>query len=103
MRESISITLDKPRNLRLTLSAMAAFEKQTGKSFLKGFKFGELTLQDWQILLHLCLVHEDKGLTLDAVGAMVDSDNFSDVRDAIIKASQTSGDKSPNVESLPNG
>jgi hypothetical protein len=86
------------------MNAMVIFEKVTGKSFLQGFKWGELTASDWQILLHSCLVHEDKTLAFDAVGEMVDADNWAEVRDAIIKAcAGKSQDNPPNAESLSTG
>ncbi|MFA5439638.1 hypothetical protein [Dehalococcoides sp.] len=82
--KNIPITLDKVRNLRLDLNAMVAFEEATGKSV---FKIGaDMSARDIRALLWACLRHEDKGLTLEAVGQMVTSQNIPELNARLVEA-----------------
>lgn len=79
----VTVKLDKERHLRLTLKGMLEFEKLTGKSFIKGFKIEELTLEETFAILWASLVHEDKELTFDDVLYMIDLNNMKAITEAI--------------------
>lgn len=70
----VPIELDKPRNLLLNLNAMAAFEEATGKNMLKAM--GNLSASDFRALLWACLKQEDKELTLEQAGELIDIGNM---------------------------
>ena len=61
----VTVDLDKPRHLRMTLGAMIAYEQATGKSLLKGFNLKKMTLREVSVLFWACLLHEDRKLPLD--------------------------------------
>jgi len=75
----VQITLDKERNLLLNLNTMVKFEEITGKNLLQSASFTDLSITDLRVLVWACLLHEDKELTLDQVGEMVDVDNLAEV------------------------
>ena len=75
----VEIVLDKPRHLRLTLGGMAKFQTQTGKSLLKGFNFSEMNESELIAFIWACLVWEDKKLTCEDVGYLLDVSKLSDV------------------------
>jgi hypothetical protein len=66
---SVPITLDKPRNLRFDLNAMVAFERATGKS-IRDLDIIKATDEESRALIWSCLIHEDKDLKLEDVGAL---------------------------------
>jgi hypothetical protein len=78
----VAIKLDKERRLRLTLNGMVKFRQETGKDLLKGFDMDDMSADDIRALLWACLVWEDKDLTLEDVGDMIDMRNMP----AVIKA-----------------
>lgn len=83
MEKLVTFKFDKERHLRLTLKGMLEFERITGRNLLKGFKIGDLTLNDTAALLWASLIHEDKELTLDDVLDMVDFSMFMPVMAAL--------------------
>ncbi|AMU86679.1 hypothetical protein [Dehalococcoides mccartyi] len=96
--KNIPITLDKVRNLRLDLNAMVLFEEATGKSV---FKIGaDMSARDIRALLWACLRHEDKNLTVEAVGQMVTPENIPDLSAQLIEAFNTA---MPEPESETQG
>jgi hypothetical protein len=103
LREPVMIQLDKERHPRLTLNAMVAFKKETGKSIMGGFKAEDMTEDDLRALTWACLLHEDKNLTLEAVGDMVDIGNMRQVAEAISKAlTQALEDGDPLAQKAPS-
>ena len=72
LSEPVKLVLDKERHLRLTLRGMLAYEKESGKNLLKGFRISDLGLKDIAALLWACLLSEDKELTADEVLDLVD-------------------------------
>lgn len=105
--DEVKIALDKERSLKLTLNAMVKFEEATGKSLLKEADLFKMTATDLRALLWACLLHEDKALTLDQVGDMIDISNINIVAkklgDAWTAALPESKELSPNAQSRPNG
>ena len=85
-KPKILIMLDKKRHLLLDLNAMVAFEDVTGKNLMQGLGANELTAKDFRALLWACLYHEDKDLTIEAVGGMIHSGNLDDITNNLAKA-----------------
>lgn len=83
MAKAISIKLDKERHLRFTLGAIVEFEK------LAGVKMTNLPPDiglDMLLLLVYCgLKHEDKTLTVEKVGDMIDITMIPSINKAITK------------------
>ena len=75
MKKTVSITLDRERNLKLDLNAMSEFEELTGKSL---FTIGEALGQARYIraMLFACMKSAKEEITLDEVGELIDMDNF---------------------------
>lgn len=65
---------------------MVKFKEVTGKDMLKGFNFDDMDSGDILALLWACLIHEDKNLTMEQLGNMIDLQNISLVSEAIAKA-----------------
>lgn len=83
-KKLVSITLDKERNLRYTLNAFRILEKEFG---VKVEALGEnINLETIQALLYVGLLHEDKTLTFEEVGDMVDFSNMGEVNEKISQA-----------------
>jgi hypothetical protein len=84
-RAIVEIELDKPRNLRFTLNALAEIEDRLGVPLSKLGEV-ELGIKAAQIILWAGLIHEDESLTLKQVGDMVDLTNLEYVQQKIGEA-----------------
>lgn len=75
MKKTVSITLDRERQLKLDLNAMSEFEELTGKSL---FTIGEALGQARYIraMLYACMKSAKEDITLDEVGELIDMDNL---------------------------
>ena len=82
----VTIELDKPRNLKLTLNGMIEFKKAVGKEVWDLPSGKPMASEETRALLWACLIHEDKALTLTQVGDMLDMSNLLEVSQAIMKA-----------------
>ena len=80
----IKVKLDKVRHLRLDLNAMVAYERVSGKNI--GNFSDNASAETILYLLWACLLHEDKELTTEAVGAMVHGGNIGEISEALTKA-----------------
>ncbi len=82
----VTIELDKPRNLKLTLNGMVEFKKVIGKEVWELPPEKRLSSDELQALLWACLIHEDKSLTLEQAGNLFGIWNMAEVTQAILKA-----------------
>lgn len=75
MKKTVSITLDRERQLKLDLNAMSEFEELTGKSL---FTIGAELSQARYIraMLFACLKSAKEDVTIDQVGELIDMENF---------------------------
>ena len=89
MRKNISITLDRERNLRLDLNAMAEFEDLTGKSL---FTIGEALQEarNLRALLYVAMKSAGEEVTLNDVGNMIGLHNFALVNESITQLMKVS-------------
>lgn len=82
MRKTISITLDRERNLRLDLNAMAEFEEVTGISlFTIGDKLQEARYL--RALLYSTLKSAGEKITIEEVGSEITMDNMGYIGEKI--------------------
>lgn len=88
----ILITLDKPRHLRFDINAMVTFEELTGLNLLKESALRQIeknmSVAQFRSFLFACLVHEDKTLTLEQVGRLINTENMQEILDKIAQAQQ---------------
>lgn len=85
--KTVKINLDKPRTLLLDMNAMIEFDNATGLNYLDFSRnLKDASAKELRALLWCMLVHEDKSLTVDEVGALVTKDNFQDVFIALLTA-----------------
>lgn len=80
-----SIQLDKARNFRFGMKAIALIEKQLDKS-VSELDFDNMRMHDSAVIMWAGLVHEDKDLTPDAVMDLVDQ--HSDIKTAFSKMAE---------------
>ncbi|MCK9583183.1 MAG: hypothetical protein M0Q46_06205 [Endomicrobiales bacterium] len=94
LAKCIDIELDKPRKLLYNLNAMAAYEEKTGKNFLD-LPSEKISATLLRVVLWTGLIHEDKKLTLEQVGDMLDSENMLEIQKKIVEAASAN---SPTIE-----
>ena len=82
----IKINLDKERALLLDLNAMRAYQQKTGKNLLKADSFETDNPDHIQAALWACLLHEDKTLTYEYAGSLVNPNNLVEVVKTILQA-----------------
>lgn len=83
----VMINLDKPRTLLLTMNAMIEFDNATGLNYLEFSRnLKNASAKELRALLWCLLLHEDKTLTVEQVGAMVTKDNLQDIFVALLTA-----------------
>lgn len=76
MKKGVTITLDKPRTLRYGMNALAKIEDITGKSIL-ALDLNKVGIKDLIAIVYGGLYHEDKTLTPEKVGDLIDE--YSDL------------------------
>lgn len=84
-KPGVPITLDKKRHLLLDLNAMVAFEEATGKNMMHGLDAARMTAKDFRAFLWASLLHADKALTLEDVGAMIHTGNMEDITNRLLE------------------
>ena len=78
-RGTVEIVLDKPRNLRYDFNALSEIEDKLGVPLTEiGTK--ATSAKAIRSILWIGLKHEDKALTEEQVGAMVDIGNLDEVQ-----------------------
>lgn len=71
MKKGVTIELDKPRTLRYGMNALAKIEDITGKTILS-LDLNSLGIKDLLVIVYAGLCHEDKELTIERVGDLLD-------------------------------
>ena len=71
MKKSVTIELDKARNLRYGINALVRIEGLIGKP-ITVLDLNSLSMSDLRNILFAGLVHEDKDLTAEKVGDLID-------------------------------
>jgi len=71
MKKSVTIELDKARNLRYGMNALVKVEEMTGKS-ITSLDLESLSMKDLRTIVYAGIYHEDKELTPEIVGELID-------------------------------
>lgn len=83
-KKMVKIELDKERNLYFNLNSLEIIEELTGKSIENISK--EMNMKVLKAIVYAGLVHEDKELTVEAVGDMIGFEDIQAVSEAIGEA-----------------
>jgi hypothetical protein len=84
-RGFVKMELDKERNLRYTMNALAEIEDILGVP-LSEMENVKMTIKNVRVILWAGLIHEDPELTQEEVGNMVDLGNFKEVQEKVAEA-----------------
>ena len=71
MKKTVTIELDKARNLRYGMNALVKVEELIGKPITK-LDLENISMKDLRSILYAGLYHEDKELTSESVGNLID-------------------------------
>ena len=84
MKPSILIELDRPRNIRLNTNALVKVEEILNRPISEfGTSFG---MTEIRAMLWAGLLHEDKSITLDSVGDLIDEAGLEYVTEKVGEA-----------------
>jgi len=75
-KQSVTLELDKPRSLRFGLNALVRIEEMIGKPISK-LDLDNISVKDMRTIIYSGLFHEDKNLTPEKVGELID--DYSDI------------------------
>jgi len=75
--KTVSIELDKERNLKLTNNGICYIDERTGLNLYEGKDIFDFSTKNIAILLFGLLLHEDEDLTEKQVGNMVGPENIA--------------------------
>lgn len=86
MKNGVTINLDRPRTLRYGMNSLATIEDITGKSILS-LDMSKVGVRDLLAIVYGGLYHEDKSLTLEKVGNLIDEySNLNEIAEKIGEA-----------------
>jgi hypothetical protein len=89
-RGEVKVTLDKERTLKFTLNSLV-YAEENGVDIQNMSKNGSVKLKDLRTLLFAGLMHEDKELTAEAVGELIDVQELAPISEALNKAFSSVG------------
>lgn len=75
-KQSVTIVLDRPRSLRYGMNALVRIEELLGKPITK-LDFDNISIKDLRTIVYAGLYHEDKSLSPEIVGDLIDE--YSDI------------------------
>lgn len=84
-RGEVKVLLDKERTLKFTLNSLV-YAEENGVDIQNMGKEGKVKLKDLRTLLFAGLMHEDKELTAEAVGDLIEMDKIAPISEALTKA-----------------
>lgn len=100
-RPFVIVQLDKPRKLRFGVNALITVEEMTGKSITE-FNFNSISMKDIRTIIYAGLVHEDKDLTPEIVGNLIDEySSVTEISEALGKAMDNTYGKAKETEIVP--
>lgn len=80
----VAINLDRERHLKFNLNSLITIERITGQRFDK--MGDDMSLETLRAMLFAGLSWEDKELTLDEIGELIDFENLEQVMDKLNEA-----------------
>lgn len=84
MKKAVTIELDRIRNLRLGINAICMIEDLTDKPIAK--LMDQASLREIRVILYCGLAHEDRELTLDRVGELMEDYDLNMIANKIKEA-----------------
>lgn len=85
-KKSVTIELDKARNLRYGMNALVKVEELTGRPITK-LDLESISMKDLRTILYAGLYHEDDSLSPEKVGELIDDySNIGDVAEKLGEA-----------------
>ena len=76
MKAGVTIELDRPRTIRYGINALSKVEDLIGKP-ITSLDLGNVGIKDLLAIIYAGLYHEDKTLTVEKVGDIIDE--YSDI------------------------
>ncbi len=102
MKKTVTIELDKARNLRYGINALVKVEELIGKP-LTQLDLEHISIKDLRAILFAGLYHEDKALTPELTGELIDE--YSSINDVAVKLGEAFtlafGGNAKNAEPQP--
>lgn len=102
MKPFVMIELDKPRRIRFDTNALCEVEEYLKKPLSSIDYQKELGIKELRLLLWIGLKHEDKTLTLQKVGELMDLADYGEIgakiAEALINAMQKTRSEGKEVE-----
>lgn len=95
MPKPIVVTLDKERNMYLTMGAIMEYEEMTGKS-IDSMKEGQI--KEAVTFIYCMLQYDNEELTLKEVGHMIHPGNMHHVFEKIAEAQRAMKTEKPETE-----
>lgn len=84
-RGEVTVLLDKERTLKFTLNSLV-YAEDNGVDIQNMGKGAKVKLKDLRTLLYAGLMHEDKELTPEQVGELIDVQELAPISEALNKA-----------------
>lgn len=86
MKKGVTIQLDKARTLRYGINALAKIEDIIGRPIM-GLDLEKLGIKELLAIVYAGLYHEDKTLTVEKVGDLIDDySNLNEIADKLGEA-----------------
>lgn len=98
--ETVSITLDRKRNLRYPMRAMEAIERETGKNLMADIEafFENLSATEWVTVVWAGLLHEDQEVSREVVLDHVELDDMPDISSKVLRAMGATEDEMERIQ-----
>lgn len=91
-KNKVKVNLDKERNLYFNLNALIELEDELGVP-MSELSTVKISIKNIRSFLYVGLKHEDKELTPEMVGAMVDLENLPELQEKLTQAFDMSNPK----------
>ncbi|MDS1030966.1 hypothetical protein RDV78_11040 [Bacillota bacterium LX-D] len=75
-KQSVTIELDRLRNLRYGMNALVKIEEMVGRPISK-LDLENISIKDLRTIIYAGLFHEDKNLSSEKVGELIDEFSIS--------------------------
>ncbi len=86
--KKIVITLDKPRQLKLSIKGWREFEAITSINLLES-SLDDLAPNELYALIWACLIYEDKELKIDDIPALIENSDMTEILKSLLECIQT--------------
>ncbi len=86
--------------LKFTLNSMIKFEEETGKQIMEPGALDNMNMKELRVMLWACIKSDEKQLTLDEVGEMIELDQLTEITEALTQAFEVSTPESTSEGKL---